>query len=133
MAYVTMYGVAEKTYMTEEPVNGKARISPDVEGSMGIFVPEGQFRQEVRVEEGHNAFLNGVMERHVADGGKLYTMGVPENGEIFITVEPTFSDNAAPICSVRLSDIEYVNVEMAEQDFAAAVAAIPVNDNQMEQ
>lgn len=119
-------------YLTCEPENDMAYVSTDMEGhGLSTYIPMDYVRQEVRIREGHEPFLPYEMEQHIRDGGRLYAMGSPiDNGNVMmVTTEPMVGDKTdrdVSICAVKVSDMDYVTGN-DEQDFADAVASIPVN------
>ncbi len=134
-----------KLYMVDEPHNGMAQISSEPDSKQSVSYPLDYFRQEVRIKEGCDPLMPYDMEQHVKNGGKLYAIGATkdfsgiENFIIYITTEPEISTKLngddMPVCGILASDVEYVNIKTQDntQDFADAVAAIPVSGNSLEQ
>lgn len=125
-------------YMIEEPVNNMASVSPDHSTDIDIKcppmrIPMDYIRQEVRIKEGHDPLFTPKMKQHVENGGKLYAMGAQENGVMFVTTENIATNNVTPAQYVLADHIEFVDISMAEQDFADAVASIPESGQEMKQ
>lgn len=113
-------------YMTEEPVKGFAMIAPDFFEAPDevIRVPMEYIRQEVRIKEGCDPLLMPEIEEHIKNGGRLFSMGDVRDDVMFV-VAGDISDevtNITPAQYILIDELEFVNIEMAEQEFAAAMA-----------